>query len=109
MKSQSSATLSISEIQPGAILATPVHGADGQILMTAGSELTEAAIEKLATRGVLTLDIEVQRDEAELNAAREVLRQRLARLFRGCDIEDTNSEAHQLFEAVLSYRLESLQ
>jgi len=49
------------------------------------------------------------RDEAELNAARDALRQRLAHLFRKCDLQGGDSVAQMLFKAVLGYRLEALR
>ena len=49
------------------------------------------------------------RDEAELNAARDALRQRLAHLFRKCDLQGGNSSAQMLFKAVLEHRLEALR
>lgn len=101
------ATLALSEVRPGARLTAPVLGADGQVLMTTGGMLTEAALEKLARRGIVAVTVETPRDETELNAARDALRQRLGHLFRQCDLEG-DSGAQLLFKAVLEYRLEAL-
>lgn len=75
--------------------------------MTAGSILTEAALEKLAERGIATVAIEPQRDEAQIAAARAALEQRLRHLFRRCDLEHDDG-ARLLFKAVLDHRLEAL-
>ncbi|MCX7165408.1 MAG: hypothetical protein NTV11_03925 [Rhodocyclales bacterium] len=108
MNTKDSSTISLSEVHAGARLTAAVLGADGQVLMTAGSILTEAALEKLAQRGIVAVTIEQQRDEAELTEASEALHRRLDDLFRRCDLEG-DSGAQTLFEAVLAYRLEALQ
>ncbi len=109
MTSENSQELPLSSVQPGAELAAAVLGADGQVLMTAGSILTESALKKLAERGVLKVLVELPRDEAESLAAREALRQRLLHLFRACDLKPEHGAARELFEAVLDYRTESLR
>lgn len=101
-------TVPLTSVAPGALLAAEVLGADGQVLMTAGSLLTEAALEKLAARGIVALAIEVRRSEAELNAARDALRQRLGYLFRKCDLAEGGA-ARMLFDAVLARRLEDVR
>jgi hypothetical protein len=109
MNAEDSATLPLDSVQSGARLAAAVLGADGQVLMTAGSILTEAALEKLTHHGVVAVVIAPQRDEAELNAAREALRLRLKHLFRKCEMESENGSAQMLFKAVLAYRLDALR
>lgn len=108
MNTKDSSTISLSEVQAGARLTAAVLGADGQVLMTAGSILTAAALEKLAQRGIVTVTVEPQRDEAELKLAREAVRQRLDHLFRRCNLA-SDSGAQTLLKAVLTYRLEALQ
>lgn len=108
MNTEHSSTIPLGEVRPGARLSAAVLGADGQVLMTAGSALTEAALEKLAQRGIVAVHVERQRDEAELRAAREALHQRLDHLFRHCDLKD-DDRAQTLFKAVLAYRLEALR
>lgn len=46
-------------------------------------------------------------DEAKPDAAAEATRQRLAHLFRRCDLEDSGGPASMLFKAVLDHRLEN--
>ena len=108
MTPDDSTAVPLDRVRPGARLAAAVLGVDGQVLMTAGGVLTEAALEKLARRGIVAIAVEPQRDEAELDAARDALRQRLGHLFRGCDTEG-DSAAQMLFTAVLAHRLEPLQ
>lgn len=102
-------TVPLAAARPGDRLTAAVLSADGQVLMTAGSILTEAALGKLGERGIVTIAVAGQRDEAELNAAREALRQRLRFLFRKCDTDDKRGAAHMLFMAVLDHRLEAVQ
>lgn len=102
-------TVPLASVAPGARLTAAIRGADGQVLMTAGSLLTEAALEKLAARGIVAVAIEIQCSEAELNAARDALRQRLSHLFRRCDLDDAGGAARTLFNAVLVRRLEDLR
>lgn len=108
MNTENSVVLPLAEAPVGARLAAEVLGADKQVLMTAGSILTAAALEKLAQRGIATVAIEPQRDEAQLAEARAAHEQRLRHLFRRCDLEHDDG-ARLLFKAVLDHRLESLQ
>lgn len=107
MNSENSIELPLDQVPAGARLTAAVLGADKQVLMTAGSILTEAALEKLAERGIATVAIEPQRDEAQIAAARAALEQRLRHLFRRCDLEHDDG-ARLLFKAVLDHRLEAL-
>jgi len=108
MTSENSLTIPLSEALPGTRLAAAVLGADGQVLMTAGSVLTDSSLQGLNRRGIASVEVVAQRDESELIAARDIQRQRLARLFRRCETEGESSGA-LLYQAVLAYRLETLQ
>lgn len=108
MTNPDAATIPLGEAKVGARLAAPVLGADGQVLLAAGSILTEATLERLARRGVANVAVEALRDEAELAAAREALGERLAYVFRRCDL-DGDGCAQMLYQAVLAYRLENLR
>ena len=108
MTSDSPPSVPLDTVRPGARLAAALLGADGQVLMTAGSILTEAALQRLARRGIVDVAVEPQHDEAELTAAREALRQRLEHLVRRCPME-SNSDAQSVFNAVLEYRLGTLR
>ena len=103
-----SAKLPLAEVQPGARLTAAVLDADGQVLMSIGSILTETALQQLARHGVAVVAIEAQRNEAELKAARDALHRRLEHLFRRCELEGDRG-AQTLFKTVLDYRLEALR
>lgn len=108
MKPDDATTIPLSAVRPGARLRAAVLGADGKVLMTAGSLLSEAALEKLAARGVVAVAVDAERDEAEIEAARAALRRRLAYLFRKCDLEHAGTPAQLIHQAVLKLRLEGL-
>jgi hypothetical protein len=101
-------TVPLASVAPGALLAAEILGADGKVLMTAGSLLTEGALEKLAARGIVAVAIEIRRSEAELNVARDAARLRLGHLFRKCDLA-AGGAARMLFDAVLERRLEDVR
>ncbi|MBI5108582.1 MAG: hypothetical protein HZA62_07520 [Rhodocyclales bacterium] len=109
MNTDDFANVPLASVAPGARLAAAVVGADGHVLMTAGSQLTEAILEGLAARGVVAVAIEAPRGEPELAAARDGARQRLVHLFRGCDLDEDGGAARMLFDAVLERRLEDLR
>lgn len=109
MTSENTATVPLNEARPGARLAAAVLGAGGQVLMAAGTVLSEANLQGLARRGIASVVVEARRDEAELAAARDVLRRRLDHLFRRCDTEAAAEAAQMLHRAALAYRLEALQ
>ena len=109
MNPDDSTTTPLSAVRPGARLTAAVLGTDGQVLMTAGSVLTESALEKLGARGVVAVAVAPERDEAAIEAARAAQRQRLAYLFRKCDIQNPGSPAQFLYQAVLDHRLEAGQ
>jgi len=108
MNTENSVVLPLAEVPAGARLTAAVLGADKQVLMTAGSILTSAALEKLSQRGVTEVSIEAPKDEAQLAATRAALEQRLRHLFRRCDLEHDEG-ARLLFKAVLDHRLETVQ
>ncbi|MBI5901292.1 MAG: hypothetical protein HZB40_18990 [Rhodocyclales bacterium] len=109
MNTEASISLALDGVVPGTRLAEDVRAGDGQVLLTAGTVLTEAALEKLAARGIATLAVARPCDEVELQAAREALELRLRQLFRHCDLEHPDAAARQLFEAVLAHRLEDIR
>jgi uncharacterized membrane protein len=109
MTSGNTATLPLGDARPGARLAAAVLGADGQVLMAAGTVLSEANLQGLARRGIASVVVEARRDPAELTAAREALSRRLDHLFRRCDTDTAGGAAQVLHRAALAYRLETLQ
>lgn len=109
MNTEDFATLPLTAVPPGARLTAAALGADGQVLLTAGSILTTEMLEELARQGVVAVAVEPQRDEAVLNAARAAQRRRLMYLFRRCHLEGDSGAAQMLFKVVLEHRLEALR
>lgn len=109
MNTKDPTILPLTTVPPGTRLAAAVLDAAGQVLLATGSILTEAMLETLARRGIVAVTVERQRDAAELDAAREALRQRLMHLFRRCNLEDNNGMAQMLYKATLDYRLDALR
>lgn len=99
------ATLAIDDARPGMRLAEAVADAMGQVLVPAGSELTESMLQNLRRREVATLTVE--REIADGSAAREAQRakvvEQLDRLFRKAG---DGAETRQLYQAILDFRLE---
>lgn len=98
-------TIAIGDAQPGLRLAEAVADAMGQVLVPAGSELTESMLLGLRRREVATLTVE--REIEEGSAAREARQakvvERLDRLFRKAG---EGAETRQLYQAILDFRLE---
>lgn len=92
----------IDDAQPDMALAEPILDARGEVLLPAGTVLTESVIASLHRRGVDHLIVVGDPvSEEELAAERARVRERLERLFRRCG---TNSNAAPLFKFVQSYR-----
>lgn len=102
-------TFPLAAVAPGARLAAAALGANGQVLLTAGTVLTEGALARLAACGIVAVSVEAQPSEAERSAAREALQQRLRYLFRRCDLDDTDGVPRILFDAVLARRLKEIR
>ncbi len=109
MNTDDPSTVPLASVAPGARLTAAVRGADGQVLMSAGSLLTATALQGLAVRGIVAVAVEVLHSEAEVDAARAALHLRLGYLFRRCNRDDAGGAAQMLFNAVLDRRLEDLQ
>lgn len=99
----------LASVAPGARLAVAALGANGQVLLTAGTVLTEEALAGLAACGIAAVSVEPQDSEAARNAAHEALHQRLRYLFRRCDLESADGVPRLLFDAVLARRLKEIQ
>lgn len=100
--------LSLDQALPGMRLATDVRDAHGAILLAAGSELSESLLASLRRRGIEQVNVaeEESLTAEELEARREVIRIRLAHLFRRAGEAEADC---LLFEAMLDYRLEQLK
>lgn len=90
-------------IRPGMMLARPAVRPDGQVLLPAGTVLTEEHLQHLMARGVeyLAVSSEDTRDEAAVAAEIEAVGARVDYMFRG-----PSSEARQdLHDVVRTYRV----
>lgn len=90
------------ELLPGMIVATQVSGAQGSVLIAAGTTLDEAMLDKLKRRGVETLSVVVPDSRDEDTIAREV-EEAIARIefiFRG----QSSPARDALRETLISYR-----
>lgn len=98
-------TLAIGDARPGLRLAEAVTDTMGQVLVPAGSELTEGILHGLLRRDVMTLTVEreVEEDPAAREARRASAVAQLDRLFRKAG---DGVETRQLYQAVLDFRLE---
>lgn len=98
-------TIAIGDARPGLRLAEAVTDAVGQVLVPAGSEVTESMLQGLQRREVMTLTVEreVEEDPAAREARRASVVAQLDRLFRRAG---DGTETRQLYQAVLDFRLE---
>lgn len=99
------ATIAIGDARPGMRLAEAVADALGQVLVPAGSELSESLLQNLRRHELATLTVE--REVEDGSAAREAQRakvvEQLDRLFRKAG---DGAETRQLYRAILDFRLE---
>lgn len=97
--------LPLDQGMPGMCLAEDLRDGHGNVLLKAGTQLGAAHLASLAQRGVRSIAIVEPVSAAELEAAREAARARLAHLFR-----QRRGEPDQLlYQTLLEYRLEQLQ
>lgn len=98
-------TIAIGEARPGMRLAEAVVDAMGQVLVPAGSELTESMLQGLRRREVaaLVVEREVEEDDAAREARQARVAEQLDRLFRKAG---DGTETRQLYQAILDFRLE---
>ena len=103
MKSRS--MMGLDEVRSGMTLAEPVVDTNGQMLVPAGTVLTESLLAGLQRRGVsvLTVEQEIEEDMVEREARRLRLAEHLDRVFRKAGEGRATREIHA---AVLAYRLE---
>ena len=59
---------SVEQLRPGLVVSQAVRDPRGQILLPAGATLSEANIAQLATRGVQSVDVDVQESPEERDA-----------------------------------------
>lgn len=106
---ESSKTVCIEKVSPGARLAVDIVDPKGMRLLSRGTVLTEAQLEVLRRKGVkligiaLPASLDPERREEERGAATA----RLARLFRSAGVMRPVMQA--LHDTLLAYRLERLE
>ncbi len=91
----------------GMMLAAAVCNERGDVLLQSGCELSDSSLSSLRRRGILHVAIldEESRSEEELEALRNVARNRLGVLFRNAGADAHLASLHNL---ILEYRLERL-
>jgi len=89
---------STKSIRPGMVLQDPVRDARGQVLLPAGTEISESHISQFLQRGVAAVSVAVAETEEERGARVEKERNRIADLFG--ETGDT-PEAEQLRRLIL--------
>jgi hypothetical protein len=99
--------LDLDAAEAGMVLAAEVLDHQGSVLLPAGAALTDALLTSMRRRGIDSVRVA---DDAvstqELEAERERIAARLARLFRR---PDQSAAATILQSALGAYRMESLQ
>ncbi|MFB0935220.1 MAG: hypothetical protein QMB52_05570 [Propionivibrio sp.] len=90
---------------PGITLARAITDREGSILLSAGTVLDLAMLERLIRRGVDAISVLVpdNRDEATIADELRAVQRRIEIIFRG----PGNPARDQLHAAVLNYRIES--
>jgi hypothetical protein len=99
--------VALDDASAGMVLGAEVRDPQGNVLLAAGSQLTEALMRALQRRGVESVRIEDRSaTPQELAAERERVRQRLAQLFRK---PHPGAADALLREQLVAYRMEALQ
>ena len=98
--------VALQDARPGMRLGEPVTGRGGQILVPAGTELTESLLQALAQRGISAIIVECEtgEDPAVREARLAGLRQAVDRLFRKAG-EGVATKA--LYRCILNFRAEA--
>ena len=90
---------------PGTTLARAITDREGSILLSSGTVLDLAMLERLIRRGVDAISVLVpdNRDEATIAEELRAVERRIETIFRGAG----SSARDQLRDAVLTYRIET--
>lgn len=90
--------------EAGMKIGAPVCNSQGNILLMAGVELSEAALHSLRRRNIVSISILIEecRSEVELSAERASILDRLNFLFRNAGNDSS------LYHLILEYRMEKL-
>lgn len=92
--------------ESGMILASTIRGVNGQVMLTAGAELSDNLLASLHTRNISTISIQEEdlRSEEELAIEREKITKHIDALFQTVT---PNSNLDSLRLLILDYRLEA--
>lgn len=98
--------LALGDARPGMRLGAPVTGRGGQVLVPAGTELTESLLRALEQRGIAAICIESEagEDQAAREARLATVRMAVDHLFRAAG-EGTATRA--LYRCIVDFRSEA--
>lgn len=106
---QTSQILPMESLQPGMLLAEAVHDRLGNVMLTAGTALTESHLAALRQRGIASAKIVPERhppSDEEIAAMRKSIEERLRHIFhKTLDCPGNR----KMFEMLLAYRMENLK
>lgn len=90
------------QLAAGMIIAAPVNGPQGSVLLAAGAELDDHSLEQLRRRGISFVCVSLADSRDESTIAREVAEAaaRVGYIFRG----EGSTSRQALHETLLNYR-----
>ena len=96
----------LDQISPGTALGEAIRDGQGDVLLMAGTQLTEAHLTSLHRRGVCSVPIAEQETMSEqaLEAPQPAMHARLQHIFRHC----LSEPERQLYQIILEYRMGQL-
>lgn len=99
--------LDLDDVAAGMILFDAVRDGQGNVLLPADTELTDAMLTSLRRRGIDALDVvDTDITDEEIAAERARVQQRLTSLFRKCNAEHTSQI---LLRHLTDYRMDGLK
>ena len=106
---QTSQILPLASLQPGMLLAEAIRDRLGNVMLTAGTALTESHLAALRQRGIASVMVVPERvppSDEDIAAMRKSIEARLRHIFRKTLDCPGN---RKLFETLLAYRMENLK
>ncbi|MFA5083497.1 MAG: hypothetical protein WC474_13180 [Hydrogenophilaceae bacterium] len=106
---KTSQILPLESLQPGMLLAEAVHDRHGNVMLTAGTALTESHLASLQQRGIASVMVVPERvppSDEDVAAMRKSIEDRLRHIFRKTLDCPAN---RRLFEVLLAYRTENMK
>ena len=98
--------LALGDARPGMRLGAPVTGRGGQVLVPAGTELTESLLQALEQRGIaaICIECEVGEDPAAREARLAAVRIAVDHLFRAAG---EGMATRALYQSIVDFRSEA--